>query len=78
MTNKEEEQTFEQAMQKLEGIVEKLEEGEVPLEKAIEYYKEGMKLSKHCNDKLKKVEHEMTEIMNEHNEVEPYTLEEEE
>ncbi|TFB23846.1 exodeoxyribonuclease VII small subunit [Filobacillus milosensis] len=77
MTNQEE-LTFEQAMQKLEGIVNKLEEGDVPLEKAIEYYKEGMKLSKFCNDKLQSVEEEITEVMEENGDTEPYSVEEEE
>ncbi|RPF55669.1 exodeoxyribonuclease VII small subunit [Aquisalibacillus elongatus] len=78
MSNQEEkEMTFEQAMNQLEGIVEKLEEGDVPLEKAIEYYKEGMKLSKVCHGKLQSVENEMTEIMKDHGETEPYHVEEE-
>ncbi|WP_337442968.1 exodeoxyribonuclease VII small subunit [Alkalibacillus haloalkaliphilus] len=54
--------TFEQAMEKLEKIVEQLEQGDVPLEQAIQYYKEGMQLSKVCHEKLKNVENEMTEI----------------
>ena len=69
--------TFEQAMEKLEIIVSKLEEGDVPLEQAIEYYKEGMKLSKLCNDKLKSVEREITKIMKETGEEEPFVVEEE-
>ncbi|MGP4072441.1 exodeoxyribonuclease VII small subunit [Piscibacillus sp. B03] len=76
-TNKDHELTFEQAMQKLEAIVEKLEEGDVPLEQAIEYYKEGMKLSNFCNKKLQSVEEEITEIMKESGETEPYKVEEE-
>ncbi|MGM8214074.1 exodeoxyribonuclease VII small subunit [Bacillaceae bacterium W0354] len=75
--SKENELTFEQAMEKLERIVAKLEEGDVPLEQAIEYYKEGMKLSKICNDKLKSVEIEMTKIMKETGEIEPFVVEEE-
>ncbi|GEN45277.1 exodeoxyribonuclease VII small subunit [Alkalibacillus haloalkaliphilus] len=69
--------TFEQAMEKLEKIVEQLEQGDVPLEQAIQYYKEGMQLSKVCHEKLKNVENEMTEILNENGESEPYTVEEE-
>ena len=45
-----EELTFEEAMKKLEEIVAKLEEGDVPLEKAIAFYQEGMALSKICSD----------------------------
>ena len=39
------EQSFEEAMKNLEEIVEKLEEGDVPLEEAISIYKQGMDLS---------------------------------
>jgi exodeoxyribonuclease VII small subunit len=44
--------TFEQALRELQGIVEKLEAGEVSLDEAIEMYERGVKLSKYCMDKL--------------------------
>ncbi|WP_077326887.1 exodeoxyribonuclease VII small subunit [Virgibacillus siamensis] len=70
--------SFEQAMEDLEKIVEKLEEGDVPLEKAITYYQEGMKLSKICSDKLKNVQGKMTQIVNEQGELETFEIREEE
>ncbi|KKE80667.1 exodeoxyribonuclease VII small subunit [Oceanobacillus caeni] len=73
-----EELTFEEAMSKLEQIVQKLEEGDVPLEKAITYYQEGMNLSKICNDKLNNVQEKMTQIMNEQGEFELFEVQEEE
>ncbi|MFD2925924.1 exodeoxyribonuclease VII small subunit [Halobacillus naozhouensis] len=78
MTNQEKELTFEQAMDQLEKLVEKLEEGDVPLEEAIQYYQDGMKLSKFCNEKLNHVEGQMQQILNEHGEFEPYEVQEEE
>ncbi|KIL41102.1 exodeoxyribonuclease VII small subunit [Gordoniibacillus kamchatkensis] len=48
--------SFEQAIEKLEAIVAKLESGDVPLEQAIELYQEGMKLSLLCGQKLEQVE----------------------
>lgn len=48
--------TFEQAMQKLEEIVSRLESGDVPLETAIELFQEGMILSRLCGGKLEQVE----------------------
>lgn len=72
------EQSFEEAMESLEEIVNELEKGDVPLEKAIEYYQDGMKLSKLCNDKLKNVEEKMTKIMNEQGEFEVFEIQEEE
>lgn len=64
MTN-EQKLSFEEAMNKLEQIVDKLEEGDVPLEEAIGFYKEGMELSKLCHDKLKSVEEQLTQIITE-------------
>ncbi|MGG1635737.1 exodeoxyribonuclease VII small subunit [Paenibacillus sp. FSL A5-0031] len=48
--------TFEQAMERLDSIVSKLENGDVPLETAIELFQEGMKLSQLCGGKLEQVE----------------------
>ncbi|MCM3633163.1 exodeoxyribonuclease VII small subunit [Paenibacillus camelliae] len=48
--------SFEQALERLENIVAQLENGDVPLEQAIELYQEGMKLSSLCNGKLQQVE----------------------
>ncbi|OZU90010.1 exodeoxyribonuclease VII small subunit [Virgibacillus indicus] len=70
--------TFEQAMEQLEKVVEKLEGGDVPLEKAINYYQEGMNLSKICNDKLTNVQAKMTQIINDRGEMEPFEIQEEE
>nr|WP_285870671.1 MULTISPECIES: exodeoxyribonuclease VII small subunit [Metabacillus] len=69
--------SFEQAMQKLEEIVGKLEEGDVPLEKAIEYFQKGMELSKLCHDKLQHVEKQMDFILKEDGELKPFELQEE-
>lgn len=77
-TENKEEISFEEAMLELEKIVERLEEGDVPLEKAITYYQEGMKLSKLCSDKLTKVQEKMTHFLNEQGELEPFQMLEEE
>lgn len=70
--------TFEQAMEMLETIVDKLEEGDVPLEKAISFYKEGMELSKLCHDKLKNVEAQLAQIITEDGRTEGFSINEEE
>ncbi|WP_042458226.1 exodeoxyribonuclease VII small subunit [Neobacillus dielmonensis] len=69
--------SFEEAMTKLERIVEKLEEGDVPLEEAISIYKEGMELSKLCHDKLKSVEEQLTQIITEDGSTESFSIDEE-
>lgn len=74
----EKELSFEEAMNKLEQIVDRLEEGDVPLEEAILFYKEGMELSKLCHDKLKNVEEQLTQIITEDGRTENFSVEEEE
>ncbi|RLQ98281.1 exodeoxyribonuclease VII small subunit [Falsibacillus albus] len=74
---KETELTFEQAMEQLETIVQKLEEGDVPLEEAISIYQKGMELSKMCHDKLKNVEDQLTKILT-GDEEKDFSLQEEE
>ncbi|MGY4690237.1 exodeoxyribonuclease VII small subunit [Salibacterium sp. K-3] len=73
--NQQEDVSFEQAMEKLEKIVEKLEEGEVPLEKAIAMYQDGMTLSNTCHEKLRQVEEQMDRIVEEDGEIKPLTTE---
>ncbi len=48
--------SFEQALKALEGVVESLEGGQVPLEQSIDLYERGEKLRKHCEDRLKAAE----------------------
>lgn len=76
MSEQKNELTFERALAELEVIVEHLEKDDVPLEKAIDYYEKGMKLSKLCDEKLQLAEEKMTEIMNEENESEPFNVQE--
>ena len=55
--------TFEQAMEQLEKIVQDLESGDLPLEKAIKKFGDGIKLSKYCNAKLDESEKRITMLM---------------
>jgi exodeoxyribonuclease VII small subunit len=47
---------FEEALKRLEAIVQQLERGDVPLERSIELYEEGIKLSRACAEHLTKAE----------------------
>jgi exodeoxyribonuclease VII small subunit len=47
---------FEQAMKRLEEIVEQMESGDLPLEDLIVRYEEGMKLVKVCQERLASAE----------------------
>ena len=46
--------TLEQIFEKLEGTIGKLEQEDIPLEESFKLYKEGMKLVKSCNDRLRR------------------------
>ncbi|MGL4312219.1 MAG: exodeoxyribonuclease VII small subunit [Paracoccaceae bacterium] len=50
------EMSFEEALAELEGVVKKLESGNVPLEDSIALYERGAALRKHCDAKLKAAE----------------------
>ena len=45
--------SFEDALQRLEQIVQKLESGQAPLEESIKLYEEGALLKAHCERRLK-------------------------
>ncbi len=66
---KEQELNFEQAMDRLEEIVSELENGDVPLEKAIDLFQQGMKLSQVCGSKLEEVERKIEMIVEEDGEL---------
>ncbi len=55
-SKKENKQTFEQSLKRLEDIVEQLEQGDVPLDDALKMYEEGIELSKACVEKLTQAE----------------------
>lgn len=78
LSKKEEELTFEEAMAQLEVIVKQLENGDVPLEKAIQLFQEGMNLSKICHDKLQQVEQQVQLLLEEEGKIveKPFQLEE--
>lgn len=60
-----ERQSFEDALSRLEAIVNELEDESIPLEKSIELYEEGIELSKMCTDKLEKAELRIKKVASE-------------
>jgi exodeoxyribonuclease VII small subunit len=48
--------SYEEAYAKLEAAVEALQDGQMPLERALHYYEEGMKLAHYCNELLQNAE----------------------
>ena len=47
---------FEDCLQRLEKIVQELEKGEIPLEKSLTLFEEGMQLSAVCRKELEEAE----------------------
>ena len=48
--------SYEEAFEKLELAVTALQDGHLPLERALDYYEEGMKLAQHCQALLQQAE----------------------
>ena len=55
--------SFEVALKELEGIVSRLEQGEVDLEDSIALYERGQELKAHCEKKLKAAEGRLEKIV---------------
>jgi exodeoxyribonuclease VII small subunit len=55
--------SFEVALKELEGIVSRLEQGEVDLEDSIALYERGQALKAHCEQKLKAAEGRLEKIV---------------
>ena len=49
-------QNFESSLAALEKIVRELERGELPLEKSLELFERGVKLSRECQERLQEAE----------------------
>lgn len=61
---------FESSLAELEGIVKTLEEGDLPLERALELYERGVQLSRVCHGKLDEAERRI-ELLTERGELTP-------
>jgi len=48
--------SFEAALEKLEGLIEAMEDGETALDELVAKFEEGSKLLKHCQRKLEDAE----------------------
>jgi exodeoxyribonuclease VII small subunit len=48
--------SFESSLEELERIVRELEQGELPLERSLELFEQGVKLSRECQDRLNQAE----------------------
>ena len=63
MAKKEKNQTFEDALSRLETLVEKMESGEGTLEQSLDWFEEGMSLIKSCRQELESAEQKVKELI---------------
>ncbi len=55
--------SFEEAMAKLDAIVQQLEQGQVPLEEAVKVFEEGVRLYRLCADQLQEAEKKLQRLV---------------
>jgi len=73
----EEEISFEEALKRLEEIVDSLEKGQLSLDESLKKFEEGIKLSKLCNKKLVETQQKVEKLMEKNGKLltEPLTTE---
>ena len=69
MNKKEENNNFEELMEKLENIVQELEKGDLNLDDSVSKFEEGMKISKECNKILEDSEKRITILLQNEGEI---------
>ena len=57
--------SFEDRLNRLESLSEKLREGKIPLEEAVSIFEEGMKLARDLEKELAKIERKVEVLVNE-------------
>ena len=66
---------FEECIQRLEKIVQELERGEVPLEKSLTLFEEGMQLSGSCRKELEEAEGKVEILLKQNGKIQPEPFE---
>ena len=63
--------SFESGLQELEKIVKEMESGELPLERALELYEKGMRLTEVCRKQLEAAETRIEMLVRRGDKVQP-------
>ncbi len=71
-TNEQQTKSFEASLESLEQIVRQLEQGDLPLEKSLELFEQGIRLSRECQERLSQAERRI-EILLRDNQGRPVT-----
>lgn len=67
--------SFEENLEALEDIVKKLENGDIPLDQAIEKFNEGVVLAGECNKILETANETITKVLNKDGKLEKFDIE---
>ena len=65
------EMSFEESLIELEGIADKLEEGQLSLDESLLLFEKGIKLVRECNTKLKDARQNVEELILENGDIKP-------
>ncbi|MBN2109875.1 MAG: exodeoxyribonuclease VII small subunit [Methanosarcinaceae archaeon] len=60
-----EDMSFEQSLEELESLVDRLERGQLLLDESLELFEQGMKLARMCNRKLSRAERKIKVLIEE-------------
>ncbi len=60
---------FEELIEKLEDITNKLEKEQLSLDDSVKLFEEGIRISKECNTKLEDAEKRITVLINDNDEI---------
>lgn len=66
---------FEDCLQRLEKIVHELEQGEVPLERSLQLFEEGMQLSASCRKEIEAAEGKVEILLKQNGKLQAETFE---
>jgi len=66
---------FEESLQRLEKIVDELEKGDLPLEKALGLFEEGIALSASCRKELEAAEGKVEILLKQNGKLQPAPFE---
>ena len=77
MTNRKQ-HSFEKNLSTLESLIDKLEQGDLPLEQALKEFESGIKLARQCQKDLKAAEQKIEILMQKTTDAEPAAYQAEE
>lgn len=71
MAAKKKPDSFESKLDALEALVERLEDGDLPLEQSLKEFEQGIKLARECQSALKEAEQKVQILMQKHADAQP-------